>query len=224
MVALNFENKGWVAVGDSRTYGLASDPLSNSWANLLAAEKNGANLTNLGSVGQFLQVVGGNNCYDPANTPVAGTNKYLFINFGTNDVKGDSSTFTLVAFRATLANDLEYLHNTKGWAYSQMVLSTINYFTNYGGPGYGSREKHLAYNAAIQAAAIQYNTIFFDVFSYFDALPNKDQLINADGLHETNEGHRVLASFFEAQDYTPINDPHTDPIQSLLVKRGNFIV
>ncbi len=224
-VTLDFQGKSIAFSGDSRTYGYNASTQANRWSSLLCTERNGLE-NNLGHPGQYMQSAGGNNAVEYTTIPLKSQNggaKYIFINYGTNDSKDpDTTTFTRDAFKTRYRAMLEYLNNTSGWDYASIVLTTINYFplmdTN------GIRSRVIDYNAAVHELALEKNTIFLDPFTYTDGLSNKVALFDTDSIHELDTGHRVDANFFEAADYTPINGfPIVpDPIQSLLIKRGNF--
>ena len=228
MITLDFQGRSWAASGDSRTYGYNATPESNRWSSLISQERNGQE-NNLGHPGQYMQGADGVNAVEYTTIPLKSQNggaKYIFINYGTNDVKNsDTEIFTRDAFKNRYRSMLDYLNTTLGWDYASIVLSTINYFTLMN--TLGIRSRVLDYNAAIYELALEKNTIFIDLFTQFDALSNKDSLIDsADGIHENNAGHRVVANIYEAADYTPVNGfPIVpDAVQSVLIKQAHFIV
>jgi len=202
---LNFAGQSGVMQGDSRTYGYDASTPELAWAYLVCTEEGGTEV-NLGAPGQYLQPVTGANSFNVQYTPskTANNSKYMFFSFGTNDTKGDYAIYSAAGFQVALQYAISYFVANLGWAFADIVLPTINYFPLIETQT-GLADRVTAYNEMILNVARTNGTIFLDPYSHFYNLASRDTYFSSDGIHENDAGHRELANFYEAQDYTPQN-------------------
>lgn len=198
MIALNFSSKRNWTYGDSNLYGISASPISNRWSSLIASEKNGLDY-NIGVSGQSL--TSSSNTFDKTTIDIFDSSncKYIWFTHGTNDLP---LSVTVANFKAKLLEVVDYANASKGWAYSVMVLPTVNIRLDV---DYGQRL--LDFNEAIRQIALLRGCIFIDTFTPFNSLASKPTYFNADNIHLNNTGHRKYADILKSSDYTPYTTP-----------------
>ncbi|OLY92497.1 hypothetical protein BUE76_11815 [Cnuella takakiae] len=210
-------------MGDSRTAGVGASNYTKRWAFLHASESNGVEY-NYGVSGMYLQNVGGTNPFDQTTIPAKGTEfGKLWIAFGSNDLRGNPASYATTAFQTKLSEVVDYAVSSKGWAYADIILPTVNYIAPTGYGTHGTVSRHEAYNEAIRQVALAKGTIYIDVYTAFKALSNRDSLF-VDGLHESDAGYRAAADIMNAATYSVYTEPEQQPETPLMISGRNFII
>ncbi|GAB3975733.1 hypothetical protein GCM10028806_33960 [Spirosoma terrae] len=229
MIALDFEGKIAVFFGDSMTEGYLAGGYANRWSSLLCAERNGIE-DNQGVGGACLQstvsTLGCNRAWFDVELVPEKTSAHgrLFLAYGTNDLLINitnllnPTNFKLTLNRAVLGC-IE-----KGWQAEDIVIHTGYWFPNLGFSvgecGVTQAPTREIADAYVQAAidvARQQHCVLADVYHAMQLAPNLNQM-SAEGLHINQVGHRFVADFLKALDYTPASDVITPPAGSFAVR------
>lgn len=181
-------------IGDSFAYGTGASPSSQRFS-LQFANKMGLTEVNLGAPGTDLGAGGGtawvNNL---SNIPTkGGSDKYLIICLGQNDINTATTTYFEHQFAADWVTVLNYC-NSHGWAYNQIILTNVAF--NPGAPAgsltapqYASRQAQFSH--AVDSIATVFGCIDVNLYSLVKYQGGASLL--ADGQHLNNIGHTLLA-------------------------------
>lgn len=203
-IALDNEGKRWETYGDSNLYKVVEPQAVNRWSQFVCEDTNGIDW-NGGVSGQGWLNPG--NTFNKTSISVfnSAVNKYLVLANGTNDigvtevVNGSNQLITGATFKAKLLEIVDYAHNTKGWAYSSIVLPTINLRVDVN----SKPAQQAEFNQAIKEIALLRGTVYIDLLTEFNKIPNVASLIEADGVHYGDFLHRKIADIYIAANYAP---------------------
>lgn len=202
----NLESAGWTITtrdnnntralffGDSITVGFDADPQATNRFSALFSNERSLQEINYGISGRRLLpeiIPDGTSLYEMRYTIPEHDNiaDYLFVYIGTNDANGfpDRSE----DFENYYLNLLDFAINTRSWPQSKIKILTIF------NPDPGNNPPEDAYNAVIKALD--------DIYTSIQILDTGTELYNdgdysllMSGVHPTNAGHALIASFLDA--------------------------
>ncbi|HEY0108452.1 MAG TPA: SGNH/GDSL hydrolase family protein [Fibrella sp.] len=234
MITLALEGKKMVADGDSITEGyLATAGLR--WSSLLASERNGVEENfGIGGAGmqQAITTLGcGRAAFNLSRVPTkTSAYKYYFLAYGTNDlIVNRPGLLSVSAYQTELTAAVEGI-KAKGWGAGDIVIVSGYYFPNLsaavgecGVTVAPTRSMAESYRQAAISVAKAKNTVLADVYGAMQFAPNLNSLF-ADGLHPNNSGHRFIASYLEALDYTPQTSVVVTPTPASYAVDGEFVI
>ncbi len=196
-----------VFAGDSITFGERASFSAKRWTTLLSILKGSAE-TNLGISGQVLQngSVCGNTIFDQTTIPThTGSHLYLFLALGVNDININHASMTAAGYQTKLSTVVDYAVATKGWAYSNIVIVSPYYITNYtayvpacsnAGAG-GNITRHEQYVTAAKDVSIAKSTKYADAYTAMKNSASPSSLLSDDFVHPNDVGYKFIADFIQ---------------------------
>lgn len=203
--------------GNSITAGLGlGSPTTSRWPKLLSDEISATEDNNGLSGYRLTQGVacGEHPAWDYTNIPTynSGTHGPLYINYGPNDIGVTLAGATASVFQSSYETIVDYAHNTKGWPYNQIVLSTPTNITNYtayvghcGGAVTDEWDdaRWEAFRQAVISVAQSRHTVLADVGQAMKDYATPSALLTGDGIHPNETGHVFIKDYLMALDYSP---------------------
>jgi lysophospholipase L1-like esterase len=204
---LNLTGKTLIFAGDSITVGFGG----SSWTTPLTANYGGTQI-NLANNGQLMENMGpqeGCNGTPPPFDPtlVATYNSLihgaLFIAYGTNDIGRVNGETSSGEFYTTYLDNLEYLHDVKGWPYNKIVLVTPYYITSAGYNLYlgvcgctnpADNTRFNDFTTKVRDLAALKSTRLMDINNWFNQQPDPASLL-VDGVHPNATGYSGIVNF-----------------------------
>jgi lysophospholipase L1-like esterase len=192
----NLPNKSSYFFGDSISGGVGADPVSNRWANRIAAflgdtEINkGVTGTTMSNVGPYAPSMISN--VNEIHTYNSTNHNYLFFAYGCNDgLFGNTTTQYSTDYNTVLTNAI----TTKGWPLNKIVV--ISPFIQNS----TANTQNFPFVTAAAAVAAGKGVLYFDAYQYMMDNGGVLELVSDDNLHPNNLGHTVIAKgLFEALD------------------------
>lgn len=195
-------------IGNSIVLGnVGVSPQSKRWPTQLCNLK-GCTEDNLGISGQVLQNVNvcGLPVFDKTTIPAYSSNAVLFIALGINDVGLNGSAMSPALFQRTLDTAVVYAHNTKLYAYKQIILVTPYWITGYSnydayttcGHVLSNPYVHMNYIDAVFNVSVKYNTNIVDIYTAMKYNSASGTFLSGDGLHPNNTGATFIAAFINS--------------------------
>lgn len=199
-----------VFAGDSITYGYNASDTAHRWTSLLCASYQ-CTEDNKGVNGKRVDD------FDWTTIPAKTESiKYMFVAFGINDIF--AASISASDFYTNYIAKLDYLHNTKGYAYEDIIILTP-YYVNpeaYNVDTDGTLVKHLAFRQKVFDLALLKGCNLADVYEWMVEQPDPLALVEISGnyLHPNDAGYAVISDFFDF-DVIPL-------IKSAIVKWANL--
>jgi hypothetical protein len=149
------------------------------------------------------------NSFDQATIPTKlSTYGALFIAYGATDAAIYGGLLTATDFQNKLSSVVDYAVNSKGWDYSQIVIVTPIYYTNW---NFGcahevfDSSRLLDHTNAAVAVAAAKGCVSADVYHLMAKSTNPSSLLDATGIAAgqslNDSGHRLIANFLTTLKY-----------------------
>jgi lysophospholipase L1-like esterase len=197
--------KKLVFMGDSITF-------SQGWTTPITTNYGGTQI-NLAANGQVLENMGvfhqcnGTTQLDPSLAPVYdSTYGAIFIAIGVNDIGFNNGTTTPSNYETTYLSVIDYLHFTKQWPYSKIVVLTPYYMTMPAGASLyppvtacganpaADATRRDAFEQKVRDVSFSKNVKLVDVSNWFKAQPDPAALLT-DGVHPNSTGYTQMSNY-----------------------------
>lgn len=197
---------GVVGMGDSVMAGhTLTNPTVERWLYKFC-QANGYVENNFGVVSMSMQDASypGHPVFDKTTIPAkTATDKYLFFQFGINDMLGlvNGYSFTTAGFKTAYQAAIDYAISTKLWTAGRIVLHSPSYII----PGLTGVSLTLqsSYSQATLELAQANHTIYIDTNSNMVSYPGGFDSYLPDYVHPNAAGHTIMANLETAASFTP---------------------
>ena len=139
----------------------------------------------------------------------SGTYGALFIAYGANDAAIFGGLLTPTDFQNKLSSAVDYAVNSRGWSYSQIVIVTPGYFTNWNSCSHEvfDSSRLLAHVNAALAVAASKGCVSANVYDLMAKSTDPSSLLDATGLGAgmalNDKGHRLIGNYLTTLKFNP---------------------